>query len=390
MEQRPQESVETTSPPTHDFEVKGKSDNTTLTPSSSLDRCRTDEKKMDLGGVAPTASGGKVGETEEGDSDLDEFLMESPTATGSSRRHHITSSLRFGSTHSGYSDSGIFETISSQGSTATHSLARSSTTASRRNRPVIRDMYSEYSLSSYRTSAREVQAREGGSMTSTTTINRHREVVGTSVVSTLDASINTDDLLLSNLPPAQSTPLSTSRTTVTTMQPVGGSYEGTRTIDCQTQTDDIKKAKSKRKYPAWLFSFKKHPGAHEPAPLSSSASFNQLNEPAHTPAASDQLCAAHTQDSSATVPAAADVILVKPTAITATGAAAVVPEEKPTTTNTTMEEIDRLEHSSDSSTDSLEASWYQPHRPKAKVQTKKTKRKKHDSDRLSVDQKGGE
>uniref|UniRef100_A0A915EXX5 Uncharacterized protein n=1 Tax=Echinococcus canadensis TaxID=519352 RepID=A0A915EXX5_9CEST len=373
----------------HTFDTKGISDIESLPASSSLDRRQREEKKMSTITPATTASSSKP-EDEEGDSDLDKLLMESPTTTGSSvRRHHGTSSLRFGSTHSGYSDSGIFET-SSPGSTATHSLARSSTTTSKKKqniRPVVRDMYSEYTTSTPR-SEDAMMVERGKTVLSTISIKLRP---------TMDASISTDDFYFpldaSVLLPAQSAaPLIMSRATISTptLPLTTVPFPPSSRSDQQTQTE-LRPLKTKRKSTKRILLF--HP-SHYPVKT------RVEPVPPHAHGASDQLCAEQTVDLGTSVPAPAGVILVKSTTA-ATSTAAM--EAKPV--NQTLretahgkrkrgEEEEDMEVSSaaaaiqdstsaEESADSMEASWYQPHlhlSDKAKRFHRKIRRKYKDAE----------
>ncbi len=365
--------------------------------------------------TAATVSSSKAGEEGADDSDLDEFLVESPTATGSSRRHRVTSSARVGSIHSGYSDSGV-ETISSPGSTATHSLARSSitmTSKASRHRPVIRDMYSEYSLPSPRMrSSREGRA-PGSHVISSASIDLQQQQQSRVPVTptrgrtaTLDASISTDDfyfpLEASVLLPAQSTPLYISRatlphpesqTTTTTRRP----YESS-SLDRTTQTSPpkAKKAKTRR-----FFSFpkaaKKTDGGDEDDDDRSAERVTREQKQPHSSAHShtartDQLYAEASTPVLST-PSPAGVILVKPAASSGGTASVAVLEEKNTAAASlripAMEEAERRGRHRDSSADSedsMEASWYQPHRisPQVKLVSKKTRRKGHEQEEEEI------
>ena len=370
----------------HTFDAKGLSDVGSLATPSSLDR-RMLEKKGST--ITSTSTGISQPRDEEGDSDLDQLLMESPTATGSSgRRHPAISSLRFESTHSGYSDSGIFET-SSPGSTATQSLARSSTTASKRQstRPVVRDMYSEYTVST------PLPEEEPG--------NTVRTTASISLRPTMDASITTDDFYFPLdasvlLPTQTAAPIVLSRATISTPLKVPFSLS-TSLSDVQTQTDR-KPPKVKRKSTKHIILFR--PSHHPP---------KTIGEPAlpRTHDTTDQSRDEHTIDLSTSVPAPSGVILVK-SATAATGAAAAM-EAKPVIQalneeennetkvreamegnidlkNETVAEQEYL--SGDESTGSMEASWYQPHHRlsgKAKRFHKKVRRKLKDSEECRVE-----
>ncbi|VDM18857.1 unnamed protein product [Hydatigera taeniaeformis] len=356
----------------HTFDTKGISDIESLQASSSLDRRKREEKKMSTITPTTTASSSKP-EEEEGDSDLDKLLMESPTATGSGgHRRHGTSSLRFGSTHSGYSDSGIFET-SSPGSTATHSLARSSTTTSKGKqniRPMVRDMYSEYTAST---------PRSGDAMR----VERDKTILSTVSIgprSTTDASISTDDfyypLDASVLLPTQSaTPLVMSRATISTpsLPLTTVPFSPSTRLDQQTQTEN-KFLKTKRKSTKRMLLF--HAPHH---PVKSSVE----TVPLRALGASDQLHAEHTVDLGTSVPAPAGVILVKSTAAATGGAAMEATPVSQTLRDKDHAKLRRNEEEaaeekedmevpseaaaiqgfswSEESADSVEASWYHPH-----------------------------
>ncbi|CDS40048.1 protein AHNAK2 [Echinococcus multilocularis] len=351
----------------HTFDTKGISDIESLPASSSLDRRHREEKKMSTITPATTASSSKP-EDEEGDSDLDKLLMESPTTTGSSvRRHHGTSSLRFGSTHSGYSDSGIFET-SSPGSTATHSLARSSTTTSKKKqniRPVVRDMYSEYTTSTPRWED-AMMVERGKTVLSTISIKLRP---------TMDASISTDDFYFpldaSVLLPAQSAaPLIMNRATISTptLSLTTVPFPSSSRSDQQTQTE-LRPLKTKRKSTKHILLF--HPSHY-------SVKTRVEPVPSHAHGTSDQLCAEQTVDLGTSVLAPAGVILVKSTtAATSTAAMEAKPvnqalRETAHGKGKRGEEEEDMEVSSavaaiqdstsaEESADSMEASWYQPH-----------------------------
>ncbi|EUB59597.1 hypothetical protein EGR_05496 [Echinococcus granulosus] len=374
----------------HTFDTKGISDIEPLPESSSLDRRQREEKKMSTITPATTASSSKP-EDEEGDSDLDKLLMESPTTTGISvRRHHGTSSLRFGSTHSGYSDSGIFET-SSPGSTATHSLARSSTTTSKKKqniRPVVRDMYSEYTTSTPR-SEDAMMVERGKTVLSTISIKLRP---------TMDASISTDDFYFpldaSVLLPAQSAaPLIMSRATISTptLPLTTVPFPPSSRSDQQTQTE-LRPLKTKRKSTKHILLF--HP-SHYPVKT------RVEPVPPHAHGASDQLCAEQTVDLGTSVPAPAGVILVKSTtAATSTAAMEAKPvnqalrETAHGKRKRGEEEEEDMEvpsaavaiqdpTSAEESADSMEASWYQPHlhlSDKTKRFHKKIRRKYKDAE----------
>ncbi|KAL5961059.1 hypothetical protein TSMEX_011211 [Taenia solium] len=376
-------------PPTsalpHTFDTKGMSDIESLPASSSLDRRQIEEKKISTITPATTASSSKP-EDEEGDSDLDKLLMESPTATGSGgRRRHGTSSLRFGSTHSGYSDSGIFET-SSPGSTATHSLARSSTTTSKmkqNTRPVVRDMYSEYTAA-IPLSEDAIMVERGKTVLSTISVNLRP---------TTDASISTDDFYFpldaSVLLPAQSAvPLIMSRATISTptLPLTTVPFPPSAQHDQQTQTErELLKTKRKGAKRILLFHASRHPVKISVGPV-----------PPHALGASDQLHAEHTVDLGTSVPAPTGVILVK-SSTAATGAAAMEATPVNQTLLEAHEKQKRKEEedteipseaaaiqdssSGEGSTESIEASWYQAHlhlSEKTKRFHKKMRRKHKD------------
>lgn len=382
----------------HTFDTKGITDIESLPASSSLDRRRQDEKKMYTTAAGTMVSSSQPGDEE--DSDLDTLLMESPIVTGNNgRRHHVTSSLRFGTTRSGYSDSGIFET-SSPGSTATHSLARSTTSSKKKPsvRPVVRDMFSEYTAS---TPLPERAVKRAKTVLSTASISLRPAV---------DASISTDDFYFPLdasvlLPTERTTPLVMSRATISTptRTPYPTTDVDTQRIDQQVQTES-KPPKAKRKSVTkriLLFRSSHHPAKASTQPVASHT----------TSAPSDQLRAERTTDlSTSGVPALTGVILVNPSAA-ATGLSTIAPAavmEVRSSAETALPEggIDRnvrapqeekvsvLEGtqraaaiseslSDDESADSLEASWYQPHlRHSAKVKRfhKKVRRNLKDGD----------
>ncbi|VDL61457.1 unnamed protein product, partial [Hymenolepis diminuta] len=399
----------------HTFDTKGISDFESLPASSSLDRRRLDEKKITTITARTTASGSRP-EDEEEDSDVDKLLMESPTATGNNgHRQRVTSSLRFGTNRSGYSDSGIFDT-SSPGSTATHSLARSTTSSKKRPsvRPVVRDMYSEYTTST------PLPERA---------VKRARTVLSTASISlkpAADASSSTDDFYYPLdasvlLPTQRATPLIVHRANISTPSLIpypttemytqsAGNDQGTQTTTT-TETPESKPPKAKRKSVTKRFTLFQ----------SAKTSTQQRQQPlvAHKTlsAPNDQLRYEHTTELStcgAQVPKG--IILVKSTAAVAAPslsnfaakAAATLMDEKPDATGErvlqTESELPKsarvtppegleassdrksLEspHSGDESADSLEASWYQPHlrhSVKAKRFHKRVRRKlKHDEE----------
>ncbi|KAM3185158.1 hypothetical protein ACTXT7_006938 [Hymenolepis weldensis] len=399
----------------HTFDAKGISDFESLPTSSSLDRRRLDEKKISTITAGTTASGSRP-EDEEEDSDVDKLLMESPTATGNNgHRQRVTSSLRFGTNRSGHSDSGIFDT-SSPGSTATHSLARSTTSSKKRPsvRPVVRDMYSEYTTST------PLPERA---------VKRARTVLSIASISlkpAADASSSTDDFYYPLdasvlLPTQRATPLIVHRANISTpplipypttkiyIQPTGNDQETQTATTAETPGSRPPKAKRKSVTKRFtLFHSAKTSTQQRQQPL---VAHKTLNAP------SNQLRSEHTIELStcgAQVPKG--IILVKSTAaVAAPGlpnfaaeAAATVMDEKPDATGERVLQTEgelpksarvtppggleaisdrkSLEspHSGDESADSLEASWYQPHlrhSVKAKRFHKRVRRKlKHDEE----------
>nr|CDS26139.2 neuroblast differentiation associated protein [Hymenolepis microstoma] len=398
----------------HTFDTKGISDFESLPVSSSLYRRRRDEKKMSITTAGTTVSSSRP-EVEEEDSDVDTLLIESPTSTGNDgHRQRITSSLRFGTNRSGYSDSGIFDT-SSPGSTATHSLARSTTSSTKRPsvRPLVRDMYSEYTTST------PLPERA---------VKRARTVLSTASISlkpALDASSSTDDFYYPLdasvlLPTQRTTPLVVHRANISTppllpysttdayIQPTGNDQE-TQTVISTIEIPESKPTKTKRKSVTKRFtlfrSAKTSTHHQQQQPL---AAHKALSAP------SDQLLSEHTTElSTCGAQAPTGIILVKTTAAVAApglpnfaaGAAATVMDEKPDTAGERVLQTEgdlqnsasvtlpggfeasadskSLEspHSGDESADSLEASWYQPHlrhSAKAKRFHKKVRRKLKD------------